>query len=119
MEETLYDTNGNPIAYIAHSDDETIYLWDGKPVAYLCDDNIYGFNGNHLGWFEDGIVRDRDGYVVGFNKTAANVFVAFEPIKSFKEFKPFKSFKEFAPFKPFYSTSYSDVNLLDFLGEGV
>jgi len=29
---------------------------------------IYGFTGKHLGWNEDGIVRDREGYVVGFRE---------------------------------------------------
>lgn len=40
MEETLYDLEGNPIAYIAY-DNNTIYLWNGTPVAYLEPDTQY------------------------------------------------------------------------------
>lgn len=118
MEETIYNVQGKPEAYIDYSDEETIYLWDGTPVAYLNKDNVYGFNGKHLGWYEDGVVRDHTGYIVGFNKKAANVFVAFEPFKAFKKFKPFKSFEAFAPFKPFYHSAIGELGLLEFLTQG-
>lgn len=107
MEEILYSTGGQAIAYIAYDDEQTIYMWDGKPVAYVDSENIYGFNGIHLGWYIDGIIRDHDGNVAGFNKDAAKVSLAFEPFKSFKEFKPFRAFKEFAPFKPYFSLTNS------------
>ena len=42
MEEiTLFDPDGNPVAYIAPDDKNTIYLWSGKPVAYLKGEDIY------------------------------------------------------------------------------
>lgn len=118
MEETLFNTNGQAVSYIAYDDEETIYMWGGKPVAYLDGEDIYGFNGKHLGWFQDGILRDHDGNIVGFNKNAANVSLAFEPFKAFKQFKPFRAFKEFAPFKPFYHSSYSQHSLEAFLMRG-
>ena len=49
-EETLFDSGGKPIAYIDHADEATIYSFAGKPLAYLGGDNIFGFNGKHLGW---------------------------------------------------------------------
>ena len=118
MEETLYNTEGQAVAYIAYGDEETIYMWNGKPVAYIDGYDIYGFNGKHLGWYESGVVRDHDGYITGFNMEAANVFLAFEPFKAFKQFKPFKSFKEFAPFKPFYHSTVSQITLDGFLMQG-
>jgi len=91
MEETtLFDPDGNSVAYIAPDDENTIYLWSGKPVAYLEGENIYGFNGKHLGWFEEGIIWDHDGNRVGFIKGTLPVFAKFEPFKAFKQFKPFK-----------------------------
>ncbi len=54
MELTIYDKSGRPHAYIA--DDGTIYLWNGEPVAYLEEEHVYGFNGTHLGRFENGII---------------------------------------------------------------
>lgn len=119
MEETLYNTQGWTVAYIAYDDENTIYMWDGKPVAYLDGEDIYGFNGKHLGWYQDGILRDHNGNIAGFNKNAASVTLAFEPFKAFKEFKPFMSFKEVAPFKPFYHSSASQYPLDAFLMRGV
>ena len=118
MEETLYDLEGNPIAYIAY-DNNTIYLWNGTPVAYLePDSTIYGYNGKHLGWFEQGVMRNLNGEWNGFNKAAANVFVKFEPFKAFKQFLPFKSFKEFKHIKPTFGSTKSKESLSQFLMRG-
>jgi hypothetical protein len=119
MEEiTLFDPDGNPVAYVAPDDENTIYLWSGKPVAYLEGENIYGFNGKHLGWFEEGIIWDHEGNRVGFIKGTLPVLAKFEPSKASKQFKPFKAFKEFAPFKPFKSTRVSKTPLSIFLSRG-
>ena len=48
---SLFNSNGEAVAYIAVDDDLTIYLWSGDPVAYIDDEDVYGFNGKHLGWF--------------------------------------------------------------------
>ena len=119
MEETLYDIFGNPVAYIAYGNEPIIYMWQGKPVAYLSDDCIYGFNGKHIGWYENGVVWNIDGLVNGFNYSAADVFVKLEPFKSFKEFLPFKSFKEFAHLKPIYHRVKSLESLSQLLMRGV
>ena len=55
----------------------------------LNDENIYGFNGKHLGWFEEGIVFEHNGENIGFIESKCPVFTQFESFKSFKEFKPF------------------------------
>jgi hypothetical protein len=70
---SLFDSTGAPVAYIAIADDHTIYLWDGKPVAYLSPSgsdgwHVYGFAGDHLGWFEQGILCDHNGNAVGATK---------------------------------------------------
>src|SRR5439155_12132726 len=62
---TLRSGSGDCAAYISNDDDSTIYLWNGEPVAYLVSQNIYGFNGKHLGWFIKGVVYNHDGDVVG------------------------------------------------------
>lgn len=117
---SLFNSEGKAVAYVdTDGDDLTIYLWSGKPVAYLYEENIYGFNGKHLGWWVKGIIRDHDGDAVGATKKAINMNTGFEPFKGFKELKPFKSFKEFAPFKPFWSTSWSSESFKIFLLKGV
>lgn len=119
MQETLHDGQGNAVAYIDFDDENTVYLWDGSPVAYLSSENrLYGFNGKHLGWYEDGIVWDHSGRRNGYNAQALSVFAKFEPFKAFKKFKPFKSFEEFAKFKPFKTGTVSPDTLQSYLQYG-
>lgn len=119
MEETLYNVDGIPQAYIAHNDDNTIYLWNGTPVAYLSDNStIYGFNGKHLGWYEDGIVRNLNGEKNGFNKQSLPVYAKYEPYKSYKKYKPYKSYKQYSKYKPYYKMSKSNISLESFFNEG-
>lgn len=108
---SLFDGAGKASAYIAVKDELTIYLWSGKPVAYLERDSaggfeVYGFNGKHLGWFVDGVVRDHDGNAACATKDRMRS-TEFEPFKAFRQFKPFKSFKEFAPFRPVFTNTWS------------
>ncbi|MDM1384583.1 hypothetical protein HX024_18140 [Myroides marinus] len=119
MEETLFNVDGTPQAYIVHNDDKTIYLWNGTPVAYLSDNStIYGFNGKHLGWYEDGIVRNLNGKKNGFNKKSLPVYAKYEPYKSYKKYKPYKSYKQYSKYKPYYKISKSDISLEIFLNQG-
>jgi hypothetical protein len=118
-EVTLFGRNGDPQAYIAHDDDNSLYSFAGEPLAYVDENsNIYGFNGVHLGWFEDEIVWDHAGRRVGFTAKTCPVLRKFEPFKGFKQFKPFKAFKQFAPFKPLKSQAFSREELIDFLHKG-
>ena len=122
-EVTLFNGKGKAAAYIAVDDEMTIYLWGGKPVAYLEPDkrgggfHIYGFNGKHLGWFVQGVVRDNVGDPACAVKDRMKS-TDFEPFKAFKEFKPFKAFKEFAPIRPTFSKSFGSVTCSLFLAEG-
>ena len=104
-EVTLFDGIGKATAYIDTDDGLTIYTWGGKPVAYLDDDNVFGFNGRHLGWFADGVVWDHAGYASCALKIRMQS-TQFEPFKAFKQFKPFKSFKEFAPLRPIFQNGF-------------
>lgn len=67
---TFYDLHGKAIAYL-HNDGVNIYLFSGKPVAYLYNNAVYGFNGHHLGWFENGWIRDIRGNCVFFTENAS------------------------------------------------
>jgi hypothetical protein len=117
MEETLYNPKGKPTAYIDFQT-SVIYLWDGKPVAYLDDENLYGFNGVHLGWFIQGIVWDESGKKVGFTKATLSVYPSYEPYKSYKRYIPYKSYKKYAPRKPYFSNTISNYPLDFFLMRG-
>ena len=124
QEISLFNSDGDAVAYIdVNDEDNTIYLWGGTPVAYLSAQsnyyNIYGFNGNHLGWYEDGVLRNEDGDAVGFKKGAiSGIYTNYESYKSYKEYKPFKSYKSYAPYKPYFSNSFSNESLILFLKRG-
>jgi hypothetical protein len=110
---TLFDSHGKATAYITLDDELTIYLWSGQPVAYLDQDSqggfhVYGFNGEHLGWFVDGVLWDASGYASCAVKERLQS-TKFEPFKSFKKFKPFKSFKRSDPSRPIFSDSFGDI----------
>jgi hypothetical protein len=119
---SLFNSEGEATAYI-DTEDGTIYLWEGKPVAYLHKKNgtfhIYGFNGEHLGWFVDGIVRDHEGNAVGVTEKATNMYTGYEPYKGYKEPKPYKDYREYAPYKPYFSNSWSSINFSLFLIQGI
>jgi len=83
MEITLYNQNGEAVAYITDDYNQTIYLLDGHSVAYLYEDmHIYGINGHHLGWFVDDIVFDNKGERVGFTRYTCPKLPGKEPVKA-------------------------------------
>jgi hypothetical protein len=99
--------------------DMTIHMWDGEPVAYLVVQNgihhVYGFDGSHLGWFEDGVVRGRTGDIVGFIKGAVDIETEIEPLKGLKALRPLRSLPEFPQLKPMCTDRWSVVPLSLFL----
>ncbi len=119
---SLFDSEGKPIAYIVTDDEFTIFMWDGTPVAYLHPKNdqfnIYGFNGKHLGWIVDGIIRDHNGNAVGFIKGSVNMYTQYEPYKSYKKYKPYKSYKEYEPYMPYLTNTWSTISLSILLLQG-
>jgi hypothetical protein len=114
----FYDSGGHAVAYAAADHDLTIYLWSGKPVAYLDDKNVYGFNGKHLGWYEEGVVYDHQGHMIAALASRFTNAVSTPPFKSFKQFEPFKAFEQFAPFEPFLTRNWSDTSALQFFLQG-
>lgn len=90
---TFYDRNGKPVAYT--EDDIHIYLFSGKPVAYCVDNAIYSFGGRHMGWFENGWIRDLHGACAFFTENA----VGSGPMKPMKQMKPMKCMKQMKPMK--------------------
>lgn len=121
-EVALYNAAGQATAYVA--DDATIYLWGGTPVAYLDlegDRNsisIYGYNGKHLGWFQQGILYGSDGKAAGAVKEAFATKTELPPLKGLKELKPLKGLKELKPLKPLFIKQWSQTPLKILLMSG-
>ena len=115
---TLYNSEGATIAYIDTDDEMVIYLWNGRPVAYLKDGSVWGFNGKHRGWFEKGIIRDREGCVVGCIKNAVSMSYKFEPMKGMKGFIPLKGLRSMEPARPMNRERWGITPLSIFLASG-
>ena len=117
-ETTFYDQKGSPIAYT--QDGTHIYTFSGKPVAYLHGNSVYSYDGNHLGWFENGWIRDNSGNCVFYTNSAKGGPVkpvkSVKPIKSVKSIRPIKSVKSIAPVKSVFTLSWSNLSGEHFFG---
>ena len=118
-DKTLFDKNGNPIAYIADDYNKTVYLWDGAPVAYIYEgEHVYGINGRHLGWWLDEILYDVEGARIAFTSGTCPVAIGKEPQKYKKqrmeEIRP----RWKAPPLPKLGFDFASQDLVDFLREG-
>jgi hypothetical protein len=118
VEVTLYDDTGHPIAYIAEGNEQSIYLWSGHAVAYLVEENVYGWNGQHLGWFVSGVLHDLQGFRVG--SIGAKCLYGFygEPGK-YGKYGQYAKYGRYAAYgRPGFSSSYGAQTLEDFLKSG-
>ena len=122
QQESLYDNGGQARAYIDYDQDATIFMWDGTPVAYIekvgGDMCVFGFNRRFLGWYEDGIIYDKNGYVAGACKDAINMLTMFERVKGVQKVVPVRPITSFAPFKPFWKNYWSSTSLTELLNSG-
>lgn len=109
MNHHFFDHRGVPVAYT--DDGEHIYTLRGKPVAYLHGDSVYGYSGTHLGWFENGLIRDHDGQVVLFTPGSSDGPVkpirSMVSLKGIKGIRPIKGVRQTKPLKPIKSPNWS------------
>ncbi|MEW6668245.1 MAG: 4-fold beta flower protein [Thermodesulfobacteriota bacterium] len=120
MEKILYNKDGQAVAFIANDYHDTIYLWEGLPVAYLYEgENVYGFNGRHLGWIRDEILFNHAGERVGFTYTTCPVGILQAPAKGKRipldEMKP----RWGAPIIPKLAFKLAAEDLGEFLKQGL
>ena len=119
QEVSLYDNDGEAIAYIDYSEDATVYMWDGTPVAFLEKDDsdfcVFGFNGSFMGWYKDGIIYDKKGNTVGVKKGATNMITKIEKIKGIQRISPIRPITPIIPIQPIFKRSWSSTSLSEFL----
>lgn len=115
----FYDQHGRPVAY--SEDSLHIYLFTGEPVAYLDGNAVYGFNGKHFGWFENGWIRDLNGFCVFYTEDAAGGPVkpikCICPIKSVKQIQPIKCIQEIQRIRAVDSLGWSKLSGAQFFGQ--
>jgi hypothetical protein len=112
MDLVFYNEQGEPIAYTENR--IHIYLFNGECAAYIDEQSIYSFSGDHLGWFEDGWVRDHQGCAVFFTQEAKGgprkPIKSVKPMKGMKLMKPMKGIKHMKPMKSTKSSSWSSLS---------
>ncbi len=119
MEKTLFNMNGDAIAYITDSYHNAIYLFDGMPVAYLYEEqHIYGINGRHLGRFINEILYNDSGERIGFTSMTCPVATGKEPVKNERRVLDQLRSRWSAPPTPNLSFKFADQELADFLNQG-
>jgi hypothetical protein len=119
QEVSLFDSNGEAVAYIDFGEDATIFTWAGTPVAFLEKDSqdicVFGFNGDFLGWYEGGVIYDKKGYVVGARESSINTFTKLEKIKGLQELTPLRPLTPLTPLQPLWKNTWSNTSLTEFL----
>ncbi len=122
QEVTLFNSEGEAVAYIDYEKDATIFLWKGTPVAFLKNDGgdmcVFGFNGNFLGWYENGIIYDENGNAVSIREGAVNMATQIEPIKGIQEITIIRPITPITPIQPIWSNRWSSKSLIEFLYSG-
>src|SRR5690606_16764012 len=117
---SLYDKDGEARAYIDYDQDATIFLWDGTPVAFIKKDGgnacIFDFRSGFFGWYKEGIVYDKKGFMVGARKDAVSMMVPkFEGMKGIQKMTPIRSVTPVTPMQPILMSSWSNTSLTEFL----
>jgi hypothetical protein len=119
MDKILHDTHGTPVAFIANDGERTICLWDGHPVAYIDELlNCYGWNGQYMGWIEDGCLFDPKGQSVGYLKYQPSPMPSLESALGFLPPEQPKHTKCPAPSRPEKRRLASRQTLVAFLKAG-
>ena len=118
-EVSLYNSAGDAVAYIDYTDEKTIWLWSGEAVAYLDEESndVWGWNGKHLGWFSGGALIDQSGAapcVVRQRHPAPK----FETFRSLQQLQGLKSLRVLPPLEPLATGKFSDVDCRDHLMRG-
>lgn len=99
----LYDAEGKAVAFLA--EDQVVYLWSGEPIAYLepaysTSPSVYGFGGNHLGWYVQGCLRDHQGRLLGSERSPKPMALMAPDPPATRQALPQKLNPERAPFRP-------------------
>ncbi len=88
-------------------------------VAFLEKDGqdvcVFDFNGSFLGWYEDGIIYDKNGYAVGARDGAVNMITKIEGIKGIQSITPIRPITPITPIQPIWKSSWSNTSLSEFL----
>lgn len=111
MQLTFFDKHGKPVCYT--EDGSHLFSFDGTPLAYFHGNSVYTFSGLHLGWLDDGLIRDSYGRCLLFSPAAhsgpTKPTCYTEPTKSTKQTMSTKGTKQTTPARPTFGLSWSEI----------
>ncbi len=90
---------------------------NGSSLAWIDKQgNVYGYDGNHLGWYENGCIRGHDGGVMAWQRNAKNLGVIppipqIPPILSIPKIEPIRPIPSIPPIKPIPKLDWSHYGL--------
>ncbi|HEY8027852.1 MAG TPA: hypothetical protein VIF60_25155 [Burkholderiaceae bacterium] len=119
MDGVLFDGKGRPVAYVEHEGEAMLYLWSGHVAAYVSGDLVFGWNGNHLGWYIDGVVYDLRGQRVGSTAEKCPRALQVLRVKAPKRARPPKHARHAEHKRPDFRPTYGEQDFEDFLKGGV
>jgi hypothetical protein len=70
MSEWIYDRQGQASAIL---DGDCVRTDGGEVAAWISGSNLYSLSGEHIGWFENGVLRDSDNQVIAFLREATDL----------------------------------------------
>ena len=105
--------------FFLDSDKIHIYSWEGEPVAFVEKGAVFTFDKKHLGFYEEGWLRDKNGKCVAMVEPAGPMgpnppkTKHREPPGEKKEAPPLPEIKELPP-KPLKKAAWSNLSDKDF-----
>lgn len=113
MDTTLYNNTGRAVAYV--EDNQHIFLFNGTVAGHIDGNSIFSYSGKHLGWYENGWVRDNSGNCVFFTEDVTGSgpvkpVKSIKPVKSVKQIKPVKGVKQIRPIKAVAVLGWSNLS---------
>ncbi len=116
MSYIFYNKRGSLIAYT--EDNCHIFKFNGEPLAYINEDSVYTYEGKHLGFYQDGWIRDNDNMCVFFTKGAKNgpprAMQDIGRVKSPKSKIPTKKTRDHQLKKPEIKQVWSELSSIKF-----
>lgn len=115
---TIYDRFGYPELRLLENG--RLVTFQGHSAGFLKGDGVYNYNGKHVGWYENGILRDHFGNVVGFDENPTDYPSPILPIQFIKpipaieeveQIRPVTQIPPIKPIKTFQWSVFTPINL--------
>lgn len=117
--DTIYDRYGTPNLKVLNNGD--LVDFNGNFLGFIKKKNVYNYIGLHVGWYEEGTLRDHVGNVVGFGErptdhiTPILPITGVSPVVPIPRVVPLKPITPLSPIRPMKSFSWSEYSPITLL----